>query len=105
MVKHGPSQNPFKYRTEINRLTMGQIDLVWENADPELIYPGMPCKYLYLNQNKVVSLKGTILFVHAFSARVERYNASAFRTTCRLSIACEPQTKKPDLPDKRAVGD
>ena len=105
MTRNGPSQNPFKYRSEVNRLTMGQIDLVWENADPELIYPGMPCKYLYLNQNKVVALKGTILFVHAFSARVERYNADAFRTTCRLGIACDPQTKKPDLPDKPSVGD
>lgn len=95
--KTGPSANPYVQRSAILSRTMAQIDLVWENADPTLIYPGMPCKYIYLSHGKPVSLRGTIVFVHSFTARVEKYNASAFRMTCRVSIACEPQSKTPDI--------
>jgi len=105
IAQGGPSSNPFVERSKVIQRSMAQIDLVWENSDPLLIYPGMPCKYIYLSQGKAISLKGTILFVHSFSAKVEKYNASAFRMTCRVSIACEAQTKRPDLPVKGAVGD
>lgn len=105
MVRNGPSQNPFKYRSDVNRRSLAQIDLVWENADPELIYPGMPCKYLYMRQGEVMTLKGTILFAHIFHNQAERHHAQPFRTTCRLSISCETQTKKPKLPTKRMIGD
>lgn len=93
--KIGSSANPYAARSAVLARTMAQVDVVWENADPSLIFPGMPCKYVYLSQGKPVSLKGTILFVHELSARVEKYNASAFRTTVRLTIACQPQSKLP----------
>ena len=104
VAEGGPSSNPFFQRSAVVARSMAQLDLVWENANPDLIYPGMPCKYIYLSQGKAISLKGTILFVHAFTARVERQNAAAFRTTCRITIACEAQTKIPDLPTTDAVG-
>ena len=105
MEMNGPSLNPYVQRSVVVARNMAQVDLVWENANPELIYPGMPCKYVYISQDKPISLKGTVLFVHAFSARVEKYNASAFRTTCRITIACELQTKKPSLPSKGTAND
>ena len=105
VAQGGPSSNPFIERSKILQRSMAQIDLVWENSDPMLIYPGMPCKYIYLSQGKAISLKGTILFVHSFAAKVEKYNASAFRMTCRISIACEAQSKRPELPKKGAIGD
>ena len=98
------SSNPYAQRSAVVVRSLAQLDLVWENAAPDLIYPGMPCKYVYLSQGKPVSLKGTILFVHALEARVERQNASTYRTTCRISIACQQQSKFPDLPEEKAVG-
>lgn len=98
------SSNPFLQRSMVALRSLGQIDLVWENADPELIYPGMPCKYVYMSHGKAISLKGVVLFVHAFSARVEKQNASAFRMTCRVTIACEAQSKLPDLPTQGTTG-
>ena len=100
----GVSSNPFAQRSAVVARSCAQIDLVWENACPDLIYPGMPCKYVYLSKGKPVSLKGTILFVHALEARVERQNASTYRTTCRITIASEQQSKLPDLPETKAVG-
>ena len=100
----GPSSNPFFQRSAVVARSLAQLDLVWENANTDVIYPGMPCKYIYLSQGKAISLKGTILFVHSLSARVERQNAAAFRTTARITIACEAQTKTPDLPATDSVG-
>jgi len=99
-----PSSNPFSQRSKVLARSLGQIDLVWENADPELIYPGMPCKYIYMSHDKAISLKGVVLFVHSFTARVERQSTTAFRMTCRITIACEAQSKLPDLPLKEPTG-
>lgn len=103
--KSGPSANPYAARSEVLARSLAQLDVVWENANPDLLYPGMPCKYVYLNKDKPVTLRGTILFVHSLSARVEKYNAGAFRTTCRVTIACEPQSKMPDIPDSGSPND
>lgn len=100
-----PSSNPFVQRSLVLQRTMAKMELVWENADPELLYPGMPCKVVYLSQGKPVSLKGTVLFMHAMTARVERRGAAAFRMTCKVGLACEPQTKTPDLPVTENVGE
>ena len=104
-VVKNTSSNPFTQRSSVTARSLGQLDIVWENSDASLIYPGMPCKYIYLSQGKAISLKGTILFVHTFIARVEKNNASAFRSTSRISISCEPQTKRPDLPVKDTNGE
>lgn len=105
VVPGGPGSNAYLQRAKVLALTMAQIDFVWENADPELLYPGMPCRYVYLSHGKPVTLKGTVLFLHIYTSRVEKYNASAFRTTCRVTIATEPQSKVPDLPDQETPGD
>lgn len=102
--KAGPTANPYAYRSEVLSRSLGQMDLVWENADPSLIYPGMPCKCVYLVEEKPTSVKGTILFAHIFATRREKNFASNFKTTCRLGIAIEPQSKKPPLPKKGSVG-
>lgn len=99
------SANPYAARSKVNSHLFAQIDFVWENSDPDLIFPGMPCKCIYLSQGKPVSLKGTILLVHTFSVRLEKYNASAFRRSSRITIACEPQTKLPDIPTNEAPTD
>lgn len=104
-VVSGPSSNPFLQRSIVLSHYLAQYDFVWENGDSNLIYPGMPCKCLYLSQGKVQSLKGTILFTTSVSTKNEKYNATPFRTVVRISVACEPKTNVPDLPSKEAVGD
>lgn len=102
----GATSNPFSLRSVVNSNVMGQIDLVWENSDISLIYPGMPCKYVYLSQGKPISLKGTILFVHEHVYKNDRTRKDAvFRSNARISIVCEPQSKKPELPKVETIGD
>lgn len=102
----GATSNPFALRSQIVSNVMAQIDLVWENSDISLIYPGMPCKYVYMSQGKPISLKGTILFVHEHTYKNDRAHKDAiFRSNARISIVCEPQTIKPELPTSESVGD
>jgi len=43
------------------------IQHVWENANPDLLYPGMPVKLMYLQNNTAEELYGTLVGVHSFS--------------------------------------
>lgn len=97
VVQGGPSNNPYIQKSKVLQNSLGQLDLVWENADEELIYPGMPCRYTYLSQGKAISVNGTILFVHGMTTRVGKYNTQAYRTTVRLSIAVEAFKHIPDI--------
>lgn len=97
-VTFKPSANPYRARSEVRSRYVGQLDMVWENANPDLIYPGMPCKFLYLNQGKVISIKGVILLVQALAVKLEKLRASPFRENCRITIACDPDIPLPDLP-------
>lgn len=97
-----PSSNTFNQRSEILRTTMAQFDLVWENADPMLIYPGMPCECVYISQGKPVSLKGTVLLVHSMSNADDDH---VFRTVTRVSVAVLPRKDKPELPKGAAAHD
>ena len=103
--KDGPSRNPFHQRSEILKNYMGQFDLVWENSDHNLIYPGMPCKCTYLSQGKVKSLKGTVLFSSTLITKAEKYNASPFRSITRISLACEPKSDTPEQSTTGVAGD
>lgn len=91
------SSNPFIQRSRVLAHSTAQIDLLWENGDEELLYPGMPCKYIYLSQGEAVSLKGTLLYVYAQTTSTEKKEAQAYKTMIRLSIACEVQDKIPEL--------
>lgn len=105
MDMSGPSLNPFAQRAAVLSRTLGQLDAVWENSDVSLLFPGMPCRYVYMSGDKVIVLRGVIQFVHAFTTRIEKYNASPFRQTCRLSIAVEPQSYIPDVPKQGTASD
>lgn len=41
-----------------------RIDLVWNNSNHDLIYPGMPCKYIYSDGEDTKEIKGVILNAH-----------------------------------------
>lgn len=105
VVTNGVSANVYVQRSAIVGKSRGQIDIVWEGADEELIFPGMPAKCVYLVQGKVKEVKGTVLFLHSLSARIEKNNAQAFKTTARITLACEQQDNIPDLPSRGVPGE
>ncbi|HWT40613.1 MAG TPA: hypothetical protein VN081_05110 [Dongiaceae bacterium] len=43
------------------------MQATWENSDPSLITPGMPCKYVYLVNDQVMESEGIILRAQTYS--------------------------------------
>lgn len=58
-----------KVNIEAGKLAMRAgyfVQTRWDNADPDLIYPGMPARYQYLSTDKeVITLHGTVVGVQA----------------------------------------
>lgn len=102
---NGPSANIYSARSSVIQRSLGQFDFVWENADPDLLFPGMPCRIVTLAKGKPIYQKGVVLFVQALTAKVEKYNASNFRTQCRVTVACETAQGATDKKQGGVVGD
>lgn len=61
------TDNPWQ---ELSTLTSGlaaTIGVVWEYSNPELLYPGMPVKFLYKRNNKVVRIYGTLVGIDSIT--------------------------------------
>ena len=43
------------------------FSLLWENADPEIIYPGVPVKLLYLLKDEVKEVYGVVIKAHIYT--------------------------------------
>ena len=56
--------NPFKEYSKQAKKDGGLFTFVWTHADISLLYPGMPVKVLYTDQEEVKELQGVLLKVH-----------------------------------------
>lgn len=87
------SANPFKEYSRVNARNMARIDFIWENADPGLLYPGMPCKYIFLEDGKVVELQGTVVFAHATTQlQGQGMSGKIYCTNCAITILAKQKT-------------
>lgn len=85
---------------EISKVSARQtavVKFIWENADPELIYPGMPMKYCFMQGDEVVEVKGTILGVHG-SRRREGSLGEPDRFSSRALVSVATQ-RNPSVPE------
>lgn len=84
---------------EISKLSARRaalIRFIWENSDASLIYPGMPVKYSFIQNDEVISIKGTILNVHASMMKQGTLSESGrYTTKCVITIATELNTVLP----------
>lgn len=81
------SSNPFPQYSQIAQKNGGRIDLTWNNSNPSLIYPGMPCKYVYMENDKKMEQEGVILFCHTVvQLQGQGILAKAHVTTSKLTL-------------------
>jgi hypothetical protein len=55
---------------ELSRQVRRQVSFlacVWENSDPDLIFPAMPVRYVYLEAGQLVELHGVVQGTHTFT--------------------------------------
>lgn len=89
------SSNPYVDYSNVNARRVARSNLVWENSNPRLLYPGMPCMYCFMDGKKVVRLKGIILFHHSLTAlQGSKALNNTYRTQTALTIAIEPYSSQ-----------
>lgn len=84
------SCNPFNEYTKVNINGVSDIITEWDRSDPDLIHPGMPCQYVFLYNDEIVKLKGTVLGVittYYLAGKSMADNTYISKTKLRLS--CE----------------
>lgn len=96
------SSNPFKEYSKLILSDLGQIDLVWENSNHDLIHPGMPCKYVFQGKDKPIELKGVVMFTHTL---ISLEDSNVYKNITHITLACESYNTDPDVPEFEAVGE
>jgi hypothetical protein len=85
------------YNKEYSKLAEragAHIQVMWEASDDSLIYPGMPCKYMYLQDNIVEEIFGIVVNCHSVDQPTNHdVKATRFisRTALTLFINCDTQ--------------
>lgn len=60
------TNNLFSETSRIAKRQGSFVNLVWENSQPELLYPGMPVKLLFLDKDEIVEVEGVLMRCHHF---------------------------------------
>lgn len=99
------SQNPYQEYAKLAYRNTARVDVVWENCKHELIYPGMPCKYIFLENDKMVELEGVVLFMHTLVNLSGPISTSVkHNTSAALTLAVKPHNHKPKKPNIKSLG-
>lgn len=100
------SSNPFELYSELAERALARINIVWENSYPDLIYPGMPCKYVFMNQDEYTERKGIILGKYS-TTQLDGAPAtsSSYHTETTLSILIEPFEDISAKPVQKTAGE
>lgn len=81
------SSNPYAQYSRVLQRKGGTLALIWENADIREIYPGMPCKYITMVEDKVKEFEGIVLFCHGISHMENKgVMDRAYRMQCQITL-------------------
>jgi hypothetical protein len=82
--------NPYFETSEITKRLGTFVQTHWENADPELIYPGMPVKFIYMDGKDLGEVYGTVIGAdHYVSLLGTGITATRYRCDVVLTLYIE----------------
>lgn len=87
-VPVSPRKITSNHQYEMSMLSsrLGQILMItWHNSDPDLIYPGMPIKYLYVSDDVIEEIYGVVVGIE-YSIILQGNGISNPRYSCVSSI-------------------
>ncbi len=89
--------NPFVEYSALAARQGSGINVVWENADHTLLYPGMPTKYTYLDGDDIQELYGVLLGAHQYiSLREPGMTSQRYVNIMTLSVFVKPLAPETD---------
>lgn len=90
------SSNPYKERSKLAVRDGGVYSFQWANSKPELIYPGMPARILYEENDEVKELRGLVLSLKTSVALIgSGVTAAKHGTVSALSLFALPYEETP----------
>jgi len=97
MSENRISSNPFLQYSQVAARQGGRIDIQWYYADPNQLFPGMACQYVYLDGEEVRRVNGVILKVYA-AIKLDGIGIGTkrHRTDCVISIFAEKHPPTPN---------
>lgn len=79
--------NPYFETSEIAPRLGTVVQAVWENADPDLIYPGMPARYVYLEGDVLNDVYGIVLGAdHSIDLQGRGITAERYRCNMLVTL-------------------
>ena len=98
------SANPYTEYSRVVSKNFSLVTLAWENSDPDVVYPGMPCKYVYMDKGKYTETKGIIVKCNSVTQiQGNPMMDTPHRTMTNLQILIEPLSHLPDNEPGAAV--
>jgi hypothetical protein len=84
------NSNPFWEYSQLAARDGSIIAMTWENSDPSLLYPGMPVKILFLQDDEVSAVTGLLIKAHHYVNTVGAgFQTNRHFTTSNLFMFCK----------------
>jgi hypothetical protein len=80
------TSNPFVQYSDMLMKIGGIMTVLWENSKPNIIKPGMPCRVVYFDDNKVKEATGITLGVNHVIQKVGDFNMKKHTSNSRLQV-------------------
>ncbi len=104
-VNNDISNNSYLEQSLVVSRKQGRVNINWENSDPELLYPGMPCKYIYTLEGKPVELNGTVIGMHTYIALEGKgVTGNSYRTMSQVFLTVDAYKSIPKVKDRKFKG-
>lgn len=91
------TDNPFEELSSLSKGLGSIVTLTWENANEQLLYPGMPVKLVYQSKGRIVRLYGTLIKQSSITTTYQKNNQmdNRYITNLRLTLWVEREYKQP----------
>jgi len=101
----GSSANPFRMYSQVAARQVSQVNLVWENSAPDMLYPGMPCKYVFLDHGNYREIKGRVLGKYSVTSLLgAAVTSEVYKTSTHVGMCLEYYDKTPEQPAATSPG-
>jgi hypothetical protein len=82
--------NSYALSSVVARRLVSHVEVVWENSDPSLLYPGIPTRVLYLDGDEIKQLDGVGSLANSFVETVgPGLLSTRHRTNTKLTLLVE----------------